>query len=386
LKAAVALIALEACGEAPSLLESPNAALGVANMPPVADPGGPYASDGTVRFDGRASFDPDSNGPLTYAWDFGDGRRGSGATPTHTYAGDGMYAVTLTVTDSLGATSVPAATTALITNHAAAPVLLTAAGNIATCGNDNDEATASSLDGIDGWVAALGDNAFPDGRLEDYRNCYEPSWGRHRSRTYPVLGNHEYDMGNADGTFDYFGDQAGPRGLGYYSFDMGEWHVIVLNDNGAYVPYAAGSEQDQWLIADLAANTKRCTLAMWHVPLFLSSNTAGYTVNSSRRTLWNRLHAAGADVVLNGAQHHYERMAPMSPDGTRDDATGIRQFNVGTGGESLALPTVAIHPNSEVRASVYGVLKLTLRSDDYDWEFVAVAGQTFTDSGSGNCH
>ena len=265
--------------------------------------------------------------------------------------------------------------------------ILVGAGNIAKCSNDNDEATAQLLDVIPGTVVALGDNAFPYGRLVDYQACYEPTWGRHKARTYAVMGNHEYDSSaTADGAFDYFGARAGPRGLGYYSFEVGPWHIIVLNDQSPSIPYTVGSPQDQWLVADLAANTRRCTLATWHTPLFLSSNTAGYTSNPSRRTLWNRLYAGGVDVVLNGQQHHYERSAPMRPDGTRDDSTGIRQFIVGTGGESLGLPTVAIHPNSEVRGAVYGVLQLGLLPDRYAWQFVPIVGQTFTDAGSTVCN
>ena len=268
----------------------------------------------------------------------------------------------------------------------AAGDVLVGAGNIAKCTTANDEATANLLDNIPGTVITLGDNAFPYGRLVDYQNCYGPSWGRHLSRTRPTLGNHEYDSSStAAGTFDYYGANAGPRGLGYYSYDVGTWHVIVLNDNAPNMPYAAGSVQDQWLVNDLAANGKPCTVAMWHTPLFLSTNTSGYTVNPSRKTLWNRLYAAGVDVVINGNQHHYERMAPQDPNGVRNDTAGIRQFIVGTGGESLGLPTVAIHPNSEVRGAVYGVLKLTLGDGSYSWEFVPVAGQTFTDSGTGNC-
>ena len=262
--------------------------------------------------------------------------------------------------------------------------VLVGAGNIATCGGDGDEATANLLDAIPGTVVTLGDNAFPHGTLADYTNCYDPSWGRHKSRTYAVLGNHDYDMGNADGAFDYFGDRAGPRGLGYYSVDLGAWHVIVLNDN---IPFGPGSAQDQWLVNDLAANTQRCTLAMWHVPLFLSSNFDAYTVNDDRRPLWNRLYTAHTDLVLNGHVHHYERFAPMQPDGTRDDATGIREINVGTGGESMdEVTTVAIHPNSEVRGFTFGVLKVTLEDGAYTWEFVPVAGESFTDSGQGVCH
>src|ERR1041385_4335186 len=262
--------------------------------------------------------------------------------------------------------------------------VLVGAGNIATCGGDDDEATAQLLDAIPGTVVTLGDNAFPHGTLADYTNCYDPTWGRHKARTQAVLGNHEYDAGNADGAFAYFGDRAGPNGLGYYSFDLGAWHVIVLNDN---IPFGPGSAQDQWLVGDLAAHTGRCTLAMWHVPLFLSSNFDGYTVNDDRKPLWDRLYAAHVDLVLNGHVHHYERFAPMRPDGTRDDAAGIREINVGTGGESMdEVTTVAIHPNSEVRGFTFGVLKVTLEDGGYTWQFVPVAGETFTDSGHGACH
>jgi len=379
----IALVAT-ACRDARTPAD-PDAALLGAALAPIANPGGPYLSAGTVRFDGSASTDLDGDAVVGYAWDFGDGNTGSGVAPTHTYAADGLYAVTLTVRDATGAASLPGVTAATVTNSAAAPVLLTGAGNIAKCTLPYDEATASLLDGVDGWVMALGDNAFPDGTLTDYLDCYDPTWGRHRSRTFPVPGNHEYDTGAADGYFDYFGARAGSRGLGYYSVDVGDWHVIVLNDNRNYVSIAAGSPQDQWLVNDLAANRKACTIALWHVPLFLSSNTAGYTTNPSRKILWDRLDAAGADLIVNGQEHHYERMAPMRPDGTRDDAAGMRQITVGTGGESVELPTVSVHPNSEVRGAGFGVLKLTLRAGGYDWQFVPVAGESFTDAGSGTC-
>lgn len=276
----------------------------------------------------------------------------------------------------------------LITPGTIESVSIAAAGNLARCSTQRDDETAKWLDLVRGTFFALGDNALPDGSLQAYLDCYEPSWGRHKARTYAVLGNHEYDTGSPDGTFDYFGTRAGPRGQGYYSFDLGSWHVVVINDNAAFVPYAAGSEQDLWLQADLAANTKKCTLAMWHAPRFLSSNFEGFIERPTRKILWDRLYAAGADVVLNAQEHHYERMAPMQPDGTRDDATGIRQFLAGTGGESppAALPTVAVHPNSEVRASVTGVLQLTLGDGGYTWSFLPLPGDPFTDAGSGLCH
>jgi hypothetical protein len=262
-------------------------------------------------------------------------------------------------------------------------VVLGAAGNISKCSNDRDAATAGLLEGMD-WVAALGDNVFEDGSLAEYTNCYDPTWGRFKDRTFALLGNHDYHTPGAAGAWEYFGDRAGPRDKGYYSADIGEWHVIVLNDNDS-TPFRAGSEQETWLDTDLAANTKPCTIVMSHVPRFTSSNVPGSIERASRTFLWEKLFAANAEILLHGQHHHYERMVPMDPTGARDDARGLRQFNVGTGGEAVEDPT-AIHPSSEVRAAAFGILKLTLRPDGYDWEFLPIPGETFTDSGSGSCH
>jgi hypothetical protein len=265
---------------------------------------------------------------------------------------------------------------------AAVTVVLGAAGNIAKCTNDRDEATAALLDGLD-WVVALGDNAFETGSLAEYTDCYGPSWGRFLDRTLPVLGNRDYQTPGATGFFDYFGDRAGPRGKGFYSMELGEWHVIVLNDTDS-LPATPGSEQDQWLAADLAADSSACTLVISHVPRFTSSNVEGSLERPSRTFLWQRLYDANVEVLLHGQHHHYERMVPLNPAGERDDARGIRQFNVGTGGEAVEAPT-AIHPSSETRAAAFGVLKLTLKPDGYDWTFVGIPGETFSDSGSGSC-
>jgi len=349
------------------------------NHPPVATIGGPYTSDsGLVTFDGSASTDPDGDA-LTYAWDFGDGNKGTGITTTHDYQNDGTFDVSLVVTDSKGLASTAAATTAAVTH----PAVLVGAGNVATCGMSTDEQTAALLDNISGTVFTLGDNAFEFGSDSEYVNCYGPSWGRFLSRTYPTLGNHDYLDPDAKGSFDYFGDRLGPtRGLGYYSYDLGSWHIIVLNDKGGSTIDAT---QMQWLVADLDSHKNLCTIAMWHVPLFLSSNTPNWTVNPEHKPIWDALYGAGVDVVLNGQQHNYERFAAMNPSGDLD-ANGIRQFDVGTGGSALDNFTVAIHPHSEIRSATYGVLKLTLKSGRYDWQFIPVAGSSFTDSGSGTCH
>jgi acid phosphatase type 7 len=262
------------------------------------------------------------------------------------------------------------------------------AGNIATCGTTNDEATAAVLDTLQGTIFTLGDNVFPDGSQTAYANCYEPSWGRHKARTYAALGNHEYSSGNANPSFDYFGSRAGPRGLGYYSLDLGNWHIIVLDVNDSTVrqnkPFE-GTAQEKWLQADLASTSKSCTLALWHNPRFFSSDTVGWNSNAFVTGLWQKLYDAKVDVVLNGQQHDYERFPPMTPTGSPDGTKGIREFNVGTGGESTET-MVSIAQYSEARSDAFGILKLTLEAGGYSWEFVPVVPGQFSDTGSGKCH
>ena len=275
--------------------------------------------------------------------------------------------------------------TAAVTVNPSAAVLASAA-NVSSCGNTRDEATATLLDAIPGSVILIGSGAFPDGAATAYANCYSPSWGRHKARTYPAPGNQDYQTPGATGYFGYFGTQAGDPTKGYYSFDLADWHIILLNTgNETTVPYGLGSAQELWLKADLAANTKLCTMAVLHNTRFFSSSTAGWFSSSAAKFLWNDLYAAGADVVLSGRLYHYERMAPQDGNAVRDDARGIRQFNVGVGGYSSTLPTF-IAPNSEVVSAAFGVLKLNLAANSYTWEFVPIPGSTFTDSGSGTCH
>ena len=250
------------------------------------------------------------------------------------------------------------------------------AGDIANCGHSNDEATAKLLDSIPGTVFTTGDNVYPDGTAAQFTNCYAPTWGRHKDRTRPAPGNHDYHTAGAAGYFNYFGAAAGDPGKGYYSYNLGAWHIISLNSE------VTSSAQEQWLRADLAANNSRCTLAYWHHPRFSS----GQHGNSTRsQAFWQALYEAGADVVLNGHDHTYQRFALQNPSGQADPNRGIREFVVGTGGAGL-YPFPTTQPNTEVRNNTtFGVLKLTLHATSYDWQFVPIAGQTFSDSGSADC-
>ena len=260
-----------------------------------------------------------------------------------------------------------------------------AAGDIAGCTWDGDEATAKLLDANpDATVAALGDVVYGTSSATDFANCYGPTWGRHKARTRPTIGNHETTNDHGNPYWDYFGVAAGERGKGWYSYDLGSsWHVVVLNANCWYVGGCdPASPQGQWLQADLAANARPCTLAYWHEPLFSSAQGSPET-----KPLWDALSAGGAEVVLNGHQHGYERFAPQRPDGTRDDARGIREFVVGTGGSPYFYDFPSVLANSEVRnGDTHGVLKLNLGTSSYSWNFLPVAGKTFTDSGTTACH
>ena len=226
-------------------------------------------------------------------------------------------------------------------------------------------------------VLALGDMQYPSASLAEFQTFYDPTWGRVIDKTDPIPGNHEYLTPDASGYFDYFGARAGPRGLGYYSFDLGSWHLIALNSN---IPVAEGTPQNNWLEQDLAADTSVCTLAFMHHPRFSSSGS----FRSRTAPLWQDLYGDRTDVVLAGHSHNYERFAQQTPRGVAS-ARGIRQFVVGTGGINLK-PAKAPAANSEVfQSHTFGVLRLTLHPTSYDWQFQPEAGQTWTDVGSGTC-
>jgi hypothetical protein len=267
-----------------------------------------------------------------------------------------------------------------------APVLV-GAGDIASCDDlAGAQATAKLLDSIPGTVFTAGDLAYPDGSDEEFANCYGPTWGRFKDRTRPAPGNHEYHSDGASGYARYFGAAAGDPQKGYYSYDLGDWHIVVLNSQCAEVGgCGAGSAQEQWVRQDLKAHPARCTLSYWHSPLFSSGTKHGN--DPEVRPLWDALYAANAEVVINGHDHDYERFAPQDPWGKLDAQRGIREFVVGTGGKNSHRTFANPKPNSEVRqADTFGVLKLTLHATSYDWEFIPEAGKTFTDSGNGTCH
>lgn len=259
------------------------------------------------------------------------------------------------------------------------PSVLVGAGDIGWCGSTAPEATAKLLDQAPGTVFAAGDIAYPDGTRENFRDCYDPSWGRHKSRTRPVPGNHDYRTAGAAPYFEYFGANAGSSGFGYYSFDLGAWHIVALNSN---IPIDQASPQLFWLRQDLEEHRTDCTLAYWHHPLFSSGPNGN---QAFVREVWRVLYEYNAEVVLNGHEHMYERYAQQDPNGRFDLQRGIREFVVGTGGAPLYY-LVQSGPNLETSAIVYGVLRLTLSSNGYTWEFTSIAGQSYRDSGTGTCH
>ena len=267
------------------------------------------------------------------------------------------------------------------------PAEVVAAGDIASCRTEADEATAQLVEGIDGTVLALGDNAYPRGSAANFEECYEPSWGRFKGRTKPVPGNHEYYTQGARDYFEYFGQAAGEPEEGYYSYELGSWHVVALNSNCEEVRCGPGSSQTRWLREDLAANDEaRCTLAYMHHPRFSSGEEHGST-GGGVEELWEVLYEADTDVVLSGHEHNYERFAPQDPEGNAEPSRGIRQFVVGTGGGGGEGPISEPIANSEVRTDgTDGVLTLILQPKSYEWEFVAVEGESFTDSGAAQCH
>jgi hypothetical protein len=311
----------------------------------------------------------------------------------------GGVKVALLANQDLGAN--PGAVLNVVKEEGAEAAVFAGAGDIGSVSGDGDEYTAQVLDtifagGVFGGVFTAGDimneATAPYSYYVDY---FDPTWGRHKAAIRPSLGNHDYydASGVGEGYFDYFngiGNSTGPAGdrdKGYYSYDLGTWHIVVINSNcGKVGGCDAGSPQEQWLRADLAAHPTDCTAAYWHHPRFSSG---GHGNNSSMQPIWQALYDYGAEVVVNGHDHEYERFAPQDPNGVADPERGIRQFVAGTGGRSLG-GLASLQPNSEVfDATTWGILKFTLYPTSFDWQFVPVTGvpgMTFTDSGSQSCH
>ncbi|MEV6866418.1 DNRLRE domain-containing protein [Streptosporangium subroseum] len=314
----------------------------------------------------------------------GNGAFSIGVTSTSTDGADfdsresGSTAPQLVLTTGTSPTPTPTPTV-----PAGDPVLV-GAGDIASSGT-GDTATAALLDGIPGTVFTAGDEAYPDGSASNFSTYYAPTWGRFKSRTRPVAGNHEYVTPGASAHYNYFGSAAGDPAKGYYSYNLGSWHVVALNSNCSSVGGCnAGSAQEKWLRSDLAANAKACTFAYWHHPRFTSGSN--HAPDPSVGPLVQALYDNNADVIVTGHNHQYERFAPMNPSGQLDNTRGLRHFVIGTGGAGL-YSFGTILPNSEVRNNnTFGVVKFTLHSNSYTWQFVPQSGKTFTDSGTTACH
>ena len=269
------------------------------------------------------------------------------------------------------------------------PVVMAGAGDISDCGNDGDTITAGLIDGLIAEnagtiVFTAGDNVYSDGTAEEFGSCYEETWGRFKDRTRPSPGNHDYNTTDASGYFGYFGQAAGTQGQGYYAYEAGGWQVLALNSNCDEIGGCEeGSPQVQWLQEELASSDAQCTLAYWHHPLFSSGDHGGDT---SVQAIFQALYDDGAELVINGHDHNFERFAPQDPEGMHDPVSGIREFVAGTGGTGNRSIDV-IAANSESRfTDAFGVLALSLYSDGYEWEFVSEDGSGFNDVGIEACH
>ncbi len=293
--------------------------------------------------------------------------RGSGVPTDLARAGASPVAPPIEAARRLSATSGDSGITVLV------------AGDVGDCDGGGDEATAALLaDRPDAPILVPGDLAYPAGRAEDFARCFGSSWGAFTSRMFPAPGNHEYLTAEAAPYFDYFGSRAGTRGRGYYSFELGDWHLIALNSER---DTSASGAQVRWLRADLAAHPAECVLAFWHKPRF---DAGEYSDLLDAQVFWTVLADARADVILNGHDHNYQRFQPLDASG-RADPEGLREFVVGTGGKQR----YALKPDSRRDAGsgeAWGILELKLRPRGYDWRFVPVAGASYEDSGSGSCH
>lgn len=377
----VSLVVRDAAG---AVSEAATTTAAVANAPPSVNAGSDRAvavgEPFTLLVNAADPGVHDAPWSFTVAW--GDGNQTTGSVQAltsaisapHTYTAAGSFTITVAVVDKDGGRG--SDTLAVIVTPP--PPMLVGAGDIASCSTNNDEATAKLLDGIPGTVMALGDNAYRNGTAAEYTNCYNPTWGRHKARTRPAPGERDHSVSGAAGYFGYFGAAAGDPGAGYYSYELGDWHVVVLNSE---IDFSVASAQYAWLDADLAAHSGSCVIAYWHRPYAVSGGGG----LSGLRPIWELLYRYGADVVVNAHQGFYERFGLQAPDGTAHPA-GIRQFVVGTGGATKTAAPKQRSPNSQVlNSGTPGVLKLTLGVGSYRWEFIPIAGKSFTDTGEASC-
>ncbi len=289
--------------------------------------------------------------------------------------------VSALVAISIVALTVGQAPAGAVKRPQAVPILL-AAGDIADCSFHGVRMTAALIERRPGTVAAIGDTAYPTGSSSDFANCYRPTWGRFKARTRPALGNHEYLTAGAGAYFAYFGRKAAPPG-GYYSYKLGRWHIVVVNSNCDQIGGCGpGSKQLRWLRKDLTRHKALCTLAYWHHPRF-SSGPHGS--DEEMQPIWAVLTKAGADVVLNGHDHLYQRFAPIDAAGRINPAYGIREFVVGTGGGALYPAVTSIAASRKIVAH-WGVLRLKLGANRVYWRFLSTPNGRVLDSGSGGCH
>ena len=282
---------------------------------------------------------------------------------------------------------------------AASATVIAAAGDIACAPDDpfffggSGDAThcaqkrTANLIGTADGVLTLGDNQYNSGSLTNYLAVFDKTWGVFKGKTFPVPGNHEYGTSGAGGYFSYFGARAGTKGQGWYSFDLGGWHIIAVNSecdrlSGAC---ASGGAEERFVRSDLAAHPAKCTMAFWHEPRF-SSGTAIVNNAQALAPIWTDLYNAGVDLVLSAHKHFYERFAPLNAFGQPVSATnGMREIIVGTGGDDHAGRPAQITGSQVLNNKTFGVLKVTLNAGSYSWQFVGEPGSTFTDSGSTAC-
>ena len=304
--------------------------------------------------------------------------------PTETIVPTSTFTIspTSTITPTSTPTQTLTPTTSPTITATPTPVTLAAVADIAICGQESDDQTAALIADWNAEIIIAGDANNEDGTLWQYQNCFEPSWGQYFDKIHTVAGNHDYYSDPINNYYTYFGDRAGEAGKGYYSFDLGDWHIVGLNSNCGYVPCGASSEQVAWLKQDLAENQDRCTLAFWHVPRW-NSGPAKHA--NWVQPFWYELYKGGAEIVINGHDHHYERTGKIDAEGLPDKQNGLIEFIVGTGGAGHYYLEDAFAFSEKMIFGEFGVLKLTLEPERFQWQFISIENEVL-DEGESDCH